>query len=238
MLFILKAQQIPHCVVALGDRPIHITIQRALRSLSWWQTIKLSWYFLTTSDNVTKEEIERCKRRDFLGDVMAELAMTYPALEEVFVKERDIFLTRALQIACEPVRTQHGSIPARVVGVVGIGHTLGIAELWGKVDESQIPPIMRCAVKTHFYKFQELLITLRSILYSFQCTSPLVEQQSAEMVGQSVARKRHSIYVLQSHPHSILQHRSIIQVIGIRTFESYQLITNNAKNVAFTGISF
>ncbi|CAG2060114.1 unnamed protein product [Timema podura] len=33
--------------------------------------------------------------------------------------------------------------PARVVGVVGIGHVPGIVQNWGKVTLQDIPPIMR-----------------------------------------------------------------------------------------------
>ena len=75
---------------------------------------------------------------------MADLAGQYPALKEVFVNERDIYLTHALQLACKPRINANGKlVPARVVGVVGMGHTIGIIEHWGKVKRHQIPPIMR-----------------------------------------------------------------------------------------------
>ena len=36
----------PKCVIQLGDRPIHITLGRALGSLSVWQKFKLMIYIL------------------------------------------------------------------------------------------------------------------------------------------------------------------------------------------------
>lgn len=141
----IEAKKVPNCVVHMGDRPIRVTLHRALSLLSWRQTLKLGWYLLTSKDPISKEEVERCKRRDLLEKMLAEMAGEFPALGEVFVKERDIYLTHSLQLACLPQRTSHGVIPARVVGVVGIGHMPGIIKHWGKVKPSEIPPIMRYA---------------------------------------------------------------------------------------------
>lgn len=128
----------------MGDRPIQITIARALRSLTWWQSIKLTWNLLREKEAITLKDVEKYKSRDTIEGMMAELAGEYPALKEVFVKERDIFLTHSLQLACKPRMGPNGElIPTRVVGVVGIGHTFGIAEHWGKVKRKQIPPLMR-----------------------------------------------------------------------------------------------
>ncbi|XP_043266705.1 traB domain-containing protein isoform X2 [Venturia canescens] len=139
-----EAKKIPNCLVHLGDRPINITLQRALSSLGWWQTIKLGWHLLAQKDPISKEEVERCKRRDMLEEMLAEMAGEFPAFGEVFVKERDLYLTHSLQLACLPQRIGNNSWkPSRVVGVVGIGHMRGIIENWGKVQPSEILPIMR-----------------------------------------------------------------------------------------------
>jgi pheromone shutdown protein TraB len=52
-----EARKIPNCSVHLGDRPINITLQRALASLTWWQTTKLTWHILTSKDPISKEEV-------------------------------------------------------------------------------------------------------------------------------------------------------------------------------------
>ncbi|XP_049804298.1 traB domain-containing protein isoform X1 [Schistocerca nitens] len=139
-----EAQKVPHCILHMGDRPIHITLQRALAALSWWQTLRLTWHLLTSKEPISKEEVERCKQRDLLEEMLAEMTGEFPALSTVFVNERDIYLTHSLQLAADLQQpTPAGIIPSRVVGVVGIGHVPGIVQNWGKVSPEDIPPIMR-----------------------------------------------------------------------------------------------
>lgn len=47
----------------------------------------------------SKEDLENCKKRDILEEFLAQLAGEYPALGEVFVTERDMFLTHSIQEA-------------------------------------------------------------------------------------------------------------------------------------------
>ncbi|XP_055905504.1 traB domain-containing protein [Eupeodes corollae] len=137
-----EIHKIPGCVLHLGDRPIRITLQRALRALSFRQTLKLVWR-LTSSETISIEEVEECKQRDLLEKLMQEMAGEFPAFSDVFVKERDLFLCHSLQVAALPIPQADGtSRPVSVVGVVGIGHANGIAENWGKVNPSQIQPIL------------------------------------------------------------------------------------------------
>uniref|UniRef100_A0A1Y1NEA4 TraB domain-containing protein n=1 Tax=Photinus pyralis TaxID=7054 RepID=A0A1Y1NEA4_PHOPY len=129
-----EARTLPSCSIHLGDRPIQITLKRALSRLSWFQTIKLGWHLLTNKEPISKEEIEKCKRRDMLEQLLADMAGEYPALGEVFVDERDIYLTHSLQMVSgprlhKPVVDQE---PPTVVGVVGMGHVVGITRLWLK----------------------------------------------------------------------------------------------------------
>lgn len=139
----------PNCIIHMADRPINITMQRAMRSLSWWQTIKLGWHLMTMKGPITKEDVELCKQRSMLDEMIASMNGEFPVLGEVFVKERDIYLTYSLQLACMPQCTPNGIQPARVVGIVGLGHTPGIIENWGKVKHSDIPPIMRYVYSCH-----------------------------------------------------------------------------------------
>ncbi|KAF5273652.1 hypothetical protein FQR65_LT04652 [Abscondita terminalis] len=171
-----EATQIPNCSVRLGDRPIQITIQRALARLTWFQTIKLGWHLLTSKDSISKEEIERCKRRDMLEQLLADMAGEYPALGEVFVDERDIYLTHKLQalssIRLPPKTYGDGSVePGSVVGVVGIGHAVGISRLWSMDQRPFLaniltipPPSM--SSKIFKFTFKASLLTLGGfILY-------------------------------------------------------------------------
>lgn len=143
----LQALRIPGCIIHLGDRPVHITLRRAISSLSWWQKLKLGFSILFNNDKISKEEVEKCKQKDLLEDMLQEMTGEFPAMSRVFVEERDIYLTYSLQMACSPIPCMHSHSeeqfePAVVVGVVGIGHVPGIVKNWGKVTDSQIPPLL------------------------------------------------------------------------------------------------
>jgi len=137
----IEAQNVPRCMVHLGDRPIGITLQRALGSLSLWQKVKLGFNILTSKDSITKEDVEKCKQRDLLENMLAEMAGEFPGLSRVFVSERDLFLAHSLQMASDSIPPMAVS-PRVVVGVVGIGHVPGIVENWGKVTKDQIREIV------------------------------------------------------------------------------------------------
>lgn len=142
----IEAKKVPGCFVHLGDRPIHITLQRALATLSWWQKLRIAWYMLRTKDPISKDEVEKCKQKDLLEEMLAEMTGEFPELSHVFVKERDIYLTYSLQMASVSLPSPNNektNCPSYVVGVVGIGHVPGIKENWGKVTEKDIDPILR-----------------------------------------------------------------------------------------------
>ncbi|XP_066581050.1 traB domain-containing protein isoform X2 [Prorops nasuta] len=171
-----EGQKIPNCEIQLGDRPINITIQRAIKSLSWWETIKFTWSILTTNKKITPEEVEKVKSRGVLEEVLAELTKEFASLERVFVKERDLYLTYSLQAACLPKLTPQGPVPARVVGIVGIGHTLGIIENWGKVKASDIKPILRIpppSLSSKIIKFGFKATLLGSVVYVAYRLTPI-----------------------------------------------------------------
>ena len=69
-----EARTVPGCLVHLGDRPINITLKRALGSLSLWQKLKLGFNILTSKDSITKEDVEKCKQKDLLESMLEEMA--------------------------------------------------------------------------------------------------------------------------------------------------------------------
>jgi len=144
-----EAQKVPRCMVHLGDRPIGITLQRALSGLSIWQKLRLGFNILTSKDTITKEEVEKCKQRDLLENMLAEMAGEFPALSRVFVTERDLFLAHSLQMSADSLPPPSGASASGdtakrvVVGVVGIGHVPGILENWGKVTKEQIREVVK-----------------------------------------------------------------------------------------------
>lgn len=54
-----------------------------------------------------KEDVEKCKQKDLLEQMLKEMSGEFPELGRVFVKERDVYLTYSLQMA-----THH--IPRRI----------------------------------------------------------------------------------------------------------------------------
>ncbi|KAI5645311.1 traB family domain-containing protein [Phthorimaea operculella] len=134
-----EAKKIPNCIVQLGDRAIDITLHRAIASLSWGQTIRFIWHLLTSNQTISLEEVEKCKQKKMLEDMLEEMAEEFPALKRVFVVERDMYLCHSLQVAALQPRRE----PCRIVGVVGIGHVAGIVEHWGKITPLDIPPLLQ-----------------------------------------------------------------------------------------------
>ena len=48
-----QAQRVPGCKVHLGDRPIQITLNRAMGALTSFQKLRLAWCLLTSKDPIT-----------------------------------------------------------------------------------------------------------------------------------------------------------------------------------------
>lgn len=180
-----EATKIPNCLVHLGDRPINITLQRAIRGLSLWQTIKLVWKLCSFDENITKEDVEQCKQKDLLEELMKEMAGEFPAFGEVFVNERDLYLCYSLQMAASYTRYQQqnarSDVPQTVVGVMGIGHCAGVIKNWeraGLIDE--IPKIMiipKVPISTRIFKNTIKYGTLGLIGYGlYKLTSPYIRK--------------------------------------------------------------
>lgn len=134
-----EAKKIPNCIVQLGDRAIDITLHRAIASLTWRQTFRFVWHLLTSNQSISIEEVEKCKQKKMLEDMLEEMTEEFPALKRVFVVERDMYLCHSLQVAALQPRRE----PCRIVGVVGIGHVAGIIEHWGKINPQDIPPLLQ-----------------------------------------------------------------------------------------------
>ena len=46
--------------------------------------------------------MERCKQKDLLAEMLAEMTGDFPKLYEIIVKERDEYLARSLRLAAIP----------------------------------------------------------------------------------------------------------------------------------------
>uniref|UniRef100_A0A452F0X2 TraB domain containing n=1 Tax=Capra hircus TaxID=9925 RepID=A0A452F0X2_CAPHI len=124
-----EASRVPFCKFHLGDRPIPVTFKRAIAALSLWQKVKLAWGLCFLSDPISKDDVERCKQKDLLEQMMAEMVGEFPDLHRTIVSERDVYLTYMLRQAARRLELPRASdaeprkcVPSVVVGVVGMGH--------------------------------------------------------------------------------------------------------------------
>ncbi|XP_045867699.1 traB domain-containing protein isoform X3 [Meles meles] len=132
-----EASKVPFCKFHLGDRPIPVTFKRAIAALSFWQKVKLAWGLCFLSDPISKDDVERCKQKDLLEQMMAEMIGEFPDLHRTIVSERDVYLTYMLRQAARRLELPRSSdaeprkcVPSVVVGVVGMGHVPGIEKNW------------------------------------------------------------------------------------------------------------
>lgn len=132
-----EASKVPFCKFHLGDRPIPVTFKRAIAALSFWQKVKLAWGLCFLSDPISKDDVERCKQKDLLEQMMAEMIGEFPDLHRTIVSERDVYLTYMLRQAARRLELPRASeaeprkcVPSVVVGVVGMGHVPGIEKNW------------------------------------------------------------------------------------------------------------
>jgi pheromone shutdown protein TraB len=50
----------------------------------------------------SKEDVERCKQKDLIAEMLAQMTGDFPKLYEIIVKERDAYLARSLRLAAIP----------------------------------------------------------------------------------------------------------------------------------------
>ncbi len=107
--------------IALIDRPVQITLQRAWKSLGAWEKTKFLFSSLTSIlsvEDIGEEEIEKLKEKDMLTQAVEEIAKQAPTIKRVLIDERDAYMARK-------IADLKGS---RVLAVVGAGHMNGIIE--------------------------------------------------------------------------------------------------------------
>nr|CAG4634970.1 EOG090X0AQH [Alona affinis] len=140
-----EARDVSGCRIHLGDRPIHVTLQRALAALSVWQKLKLVWHLLLNRNPISAEDVERCKQKDLLEEMLEEMTGEFPTLSRVFVDERDLCLAHSMQLAATDAASEAERLsePPVVVGVVGIGHVSGIKRYFGQVSETDVRKVMK-----------------------------------------------------------------------------------------------
>ena len=120
MIGAIEASEDLQIPIALIDRDINTTLQRALNKMSFKEKIKFAYGLLLSIFGFDDEEedidIEELKNPENLDDLMEMFKDEAPSVYEVLVHERDAYLAaRLMQLPQD-----------KVVAVVGAGHKPGI----------------------------------------------------------------------------------------------------------------
>ena len=120
--------------IALIDREINITLQRALNKMGFMEKAKFAYGLLLSifglDDDEDDIDIEELKKSETIDDMMEIFKDEAPSVYEVLVHERDAYLAgRIMQIPHE-----------KVIAVVGAGHRHGIEKY---LDNPETLPDLR-----------------------------------------------------------------------------------------------
>ena len=115
--------------IALIDRNINTTLERALNKMSFIDKIKFLYGILATDTDDEEIDIEELKNPDKLDDLLEMFKDEAPGIYEVLVHERDAYLAGSLLRIPED----------KVIAVVGAGHQPGINKYLDNPET--IPPL-------------------------------------------------------------------------------------------------
>uniref|UniRef100_A0ACD5Y865 Uncharacterized protein n=1 Tax=Avena sativa TaxID=4498 RepID=A0ACD5Y865_AVESA len=104
--------------LVLGDRPIEITLERALKSLSWDEKTKLVLALFSGITSTTDTPDEKAAVSPY--ELYEKLSNSYPSLLQPLIHERDMYLAWSLK------RSKAVNKSKTVVGVIGKGHMNGV----------------------------------------------------------------------------------------------------------------
>jgi pheromone shutdown-related protein TraB len=112
------------------DRPIAVTLRRAWAKNSFWGKSKLISAMIASAfdkEEVSPEQIEALKKSNEMDSMMAELSDYLPAVKEVLIDERDLYL------ACHIWNSEGNNI----IAVLGAGHLPGVQTHLEKIAAGQ-----------------------------------------------------------------------------------------------------
>lgn len=146
---VAEAANLPNCQVLLGDRPIKITMQRAIQAMTLMEKLQLSMFyvFFQSNSKITQEDVEQLKIKTAAdaSKEQGEQSDTIASVYKAFVTERDLLLSHSMQFAAASGEPNLDGVPKpiKVVGVVGIGHTSGIVKNWNqKLTQNQVEELL------------------------------------------------------------------------------------------------
>ena len=127
------------------DRDVRVTLRRAWKLTSLWKKNLLLASLLTSffdDSKLSEEQLRELKQQDMLAKLLEELGGEHPALKQVLIDERDLYLA-------EKIRETPGK---RLVAVIGAGHVSGVLRHLGEDNSGRIAEIERIPEVSRGYK--------------------------------------------------------------------------------------
>ncbi|MDI6654638.1 MAG: TraB/GumN family protein [Candidatus Hydrothermarchaeota archaeon] len=134
MLIAIDTAKELNAQVALIDRDIRITLNRALGKMGFFEKLKVVKEMLTTfalSKEELEKEMQEMKKEGQISGILENFKGISPNIFEVLVKERDAFMAHTL------LKLQKNF--KNIVAVVGAGHKNGIEKYLS--DPEKIPDV-------------------------------------------------------------------------------------------------
>jgi pheromone shutdown protein TraB len=121
--------------VILGDRDAVITIKRLWLGMTFFEKLKLGYFFTSTSIGKAPKSIDKdieelkVKGSKMLENTIRETGRVFPWGLECLINERDLYMVSTLQKALLDLEKQElGDVD--MVAVVGAGHIPGMVQIW------------------------------------------------------------------------------------------------------------
>ncbi len=145
----------------LIDRDVNVTLSRFWRSMSFFTKIKIFFGFLFSilnSEEIEEEDIEKMKDKDALQNILIKLEKSYPILNKILIRERDMYLA-------EKIKQSSGQ---NIVAVVGAGHINGIKKyLFQDINLSELEKVPPPSKTSKIIKWLLPAIIIFIFLYGF-----------------------------------------------------------------------
>ena len=153
--------------ISLIDRPINITLKRALKSMSLKEKLSFLYGIFEDKDGMELDEKSLNEMVNNAEDLIHVLKEVSPSIYEVLVDERDKFMAKNI------FEISKGK--ERILVVVGAGHLKGIANYLKKLEKNEIDinlkELMEIKKGKNYFKMVFSVMILCIILYGFYSIS-------------------------------------------------------------------
>lgn len=194
----------------LVDREVGITLNRAWRSVGFWQRFGLLGGLLASvfeREQIAEEEIEKLKQSDLLESAFSEFASQSAPLYNSLIGERDTYMAARLREEAAKVPSEN---LRRVLVVIGAGHLKGLCE---QLRSQQDDPAATAAAlalkppKARWPKWVAVILVLAVFLaigYAFHRNTALGAQALRDWIFFTGGFAALGALLAGSHPLSIV----------------------------------